>query len=195
MELKKLHTWYNPFYVKETKTDKFTPVNNILVFDESEGKILVTVGRGWFGSNNSIENLTLGGDVLKKRVIDLTCKENFIVKAKEDNYSTEIAYDLYINNKYFDLSAPSYSKNNSLITTEYHSNINKELSFINVQTIKHKIRDYREELKTLVESISEKSDINSITVEINSLLEKLKAEQTRVKNYSIEDYINENKAV
>ena len=51
-------------------------VNNIVFYNDSG--IIVSVGRGWFGSNNNLDGLDVP-EIVSKRKTDITKKLNFVV--------------------------------------------------------------------------------------------------------------------
>ena len=72
MKISKLERekYLNPFFF-DGKT-----VSDIIFYNESG--IIVSVGRGWFGSNNNFDGLDVP-EIVSKRKIDLTKKLNFVV--------------------------------------------------------------------------------------------------------------------
>ena len=67
----------NPFFF-DGKT-----VSDIIFYNDSG--IIVSVGRGWFGSNNNLDGLDVP-EIVSKRKIDITKKLNFVVPHSAEGY-------------------------------------------------------------------------------------------------------------
>ena len=98
------HPYYNPFFVKIK--EKEYQINSITVFDTS-GE-LASNGRGWFGSNNYVKELTLDVECVLKRKVDYTMKDAFIVSHPTPHGETR--YDLYLPNSVVNLTTPKYER-------------------------------------------------------------------------------------
>lgn len=62
--------YLNPFFFDGKAVD------DIIFYND--GGIIVSVGRGWFGSNNDLDGLDVP-EIVRKRKIDITKKLNFVV--------------------------------------------------------------------------------------------------------------------
>ena len=73
----KREKFLNPFFFND-KT-----VADIIFYNDSG--IIARVGRGWFGSNNSLDGLDVP-EIVNKRKIDITKKLNFVVPHSAEGY-------------------------------------------------------------------------------------------------------------
>lgn len=84
-------------------------LENIKIY--SENGVILETGRGWFGNNNDLGEITIDTIYLKRNV-DLTKKQNFVIKEEKSRYRIDHNYTLYLyyknincNFKKFDLSS------------------------------------------------------------------------------------------
>lgn len=89
MRLYQTEKWSNPYSIDCNGEKK---LSNILFFNRNE--VVVEVGRGWFGNNNTMPELIIDCDCVVKRKVDYTCKTAFLISLGK--YYDGIRYALYI---------------------------------------------------------------------------------------------------
>lgn len=130
-------SWYKPLYVDIA--DKSYLLDNIIFYDDN--KIITAVGRGYF---ENAENLTIKGEVVRKIKIDLTKKQNFIIKYKDKQFvDDEVKYIIYIYIGNVDLQYIGKEKSydylydkyivNGVVFTRYVENLAKNLNDLNTK--------------------------------------------------------------
>jgi len=88
----------NPFVVYDKDRRRY--VADFRLYDPQEKKVIVTVGRGWFGSNNHIDRLELPDiKVLRKEKFD---GQVFGMLAPKESFKDERELILYVPIGYFD---------------------------------------------------------------------------------------------
>lgn len=83
---------WNPWIAVTDKGNAYQ-LENIKVY--SENGVILETGRGWFGSNNDLNNMTIDTIYLKRKA-DLTSKENFVIKEEKSAYRIDHNYTLYL---------------------------------------------------------------------------------------------------
>ena len=68
-------------------------LENIKIY--SENGVILETGCGWFGSNNDLGEITID-TIYLKRNIDLTKKQNFVIKEEKSRYRIDHNYTLYL---------------------------------------------------------------------------------------------------
>jgi len=92
--LKRHEGYYNPFFL--TYKDKEYEVYNIIIYD---GERVMPVGRGWFGANNELDQLTIPDVILRRK--EILDGKTFIIRVKDRGRATGGLVYLYIPFDYF----------------------------------------------------------------------------------------------
>lgn len=95
-------SWWNPFTALATN-NKGYELNNVIIYNEDG--IIVETGCGWFREQYSNNNTFKDGATIDaihlRKSIDLTKKENFIIKDSERSYETRYILYIYYKNVNF----------------------------------------------------------------------------------------------
>ena len=89
MRLYQAEKWSNPYSINCNGEKK---LSDILFFNRNG--VVVEVGRGWFGNNNTMPELVIDCDCVVKRKVDYNCKTAFLISLGNDYDG--IRYALYI---------------------------------------------------------------------------------------------------
>lgn len=144
--LKKQAAWYNPYAAITDKGNAYE-LENIKIY--SEHGVLLETGRGWFGSNNDLGDTSIDTIYLKRKV-DLTKKENFIIKEDQKSYRIDNKYTLYIYYKNINCNFIKFDLNNFWLESVFTIFDNYEISDVLGQ--RHKESDAIKYDKTLQET-------------------------------------------
>ena len=108
MRLYQAEKWSNPYSINCNGEKK---LSNILFFNRNE--VVVEVGSGWFGNNNTMPELIIDCDCVVKRKVDFNCKTAFLISLGEDYDG--IRYALYIPIDVMDFEKSIVASNGSYI--------------------------------------------------------------------------------
>lgn len=180
-------SWYRPLYVDIA--DKSYLLGDIFFYNDNG--IIVEVGNGFF---ENTESLTIKGEVVRKIKIDLTKKQNFIVKYKDKYYADdEVKYAIYIYADNVDLQYVGKEKSydylydkyivNGIEFTRYIKDLSKNLNDINTKA--------ELEVKKLTDIFRyggrgiEESDLLTIFRNIQDYNRQILDEVEMIKNYKV----------
>ena len=186
-KLYKCKKWYNPLFI--FVGEKEYEINNILFFNDKG--VIFEIGRGWFDDEQEKE---FNGETIKKIKLDYLSKKNFIIKAKQDYYSTDVKYDLYIREENANLE---YLGEEQYFFGDIYKKykVNGSIERKYEKTLKGKLNTLNDKAETLLKSISNEFGYNKYGMEEDVLNEKLKelkklnkqilTEVNKIKNYKI----------
>lgn len=180
-------SWYKPFYVDIA--EKSYLLDNIIFYNDNG--IIVEVGNGYFERE---QGLTIKEEVVRKIKVDLTKKQNFIVKHKDKWYADdEVKYAIYIYADNVDLKYigkevscdylyDKYSVN-GIEFTRYVEDLGKNLHSINEKA--------EQEVKKLADIFRysgkgiEESELLSIFRNLQNYNREILNEVDMIKNYKV----------
>lgn len=178
--------YYKPLYV-EVNGKPY--VLNSFVFYNKDGIIFKT-NYGWL--DNGLEP-NFDFEVVKKIKENFTKKEAYILKSKEFSLS-DVSYDLYIHEDLIGLKNPEYSIVRNTVYAKYTSDIEDFTFDIYMKSLEDDLYNIRKEINKLGEKLEHyriSSELLESTIsKLVELKEKLREEEEKLKNYTIEDYLN-----
>lgn len=189
--LKKQATWYNP-YVAITEKGNAYELENIKIY--SENGVLLETGRGWFESNNDLGDVEINTIYLRRKV-DLTKKENFIIKEDQKSYRIENNYTLYVYYKNINCNFIKFDLNNFWLESVFTIFNNYEIRDVLGQ--RHKESDSIKYDKKLQEcyKIFESYNFEQHYEDIEKAMRTIKKyhkkyidKKEEEKNYTLKDY-------
>lgn len=181
--------WYNPF-TAVTKDLKCYELDNIIIY--CENGILIETNQGWFdrGNNDLKEGLEIEPEIIYKRKVDFTKKENFVIKSEKKSYRFDCKYTLYlyyknVNYKYNGLTLDSLFLNiNYSILNEYN--------FIDVIGDRHKkSRDIENKITDIIKQLDHYNFYYHNDIFNKALKDLKKISNNFIKVKNIEDNYNE----
>ena len=164
-------------------------VLNSFVFYNKDGIIFKT-NKGWL-DNEFEPNFEF--EVVKKLKENFTKKEAYILKSKEYSLSG-VSYDLYIHEDLVGLKEPIYRIASNMVFATYNSDIENFKFDIFMKSLENDLHNVRKEIGELgkeLESYRVSSEVLESTIlKLVELKEKLREEEKKLKNYTVEDYLN-----
>ena len=178
--------YYKPLSL-EVKGKEYTL--NSFVFYNKDGIILKT-NHGWL--ENGLEP-NFEFEVVKKLKENFTKKEAYILKSKDFSLS-DVYYELYIHEDLVGLKKPIYKISSNMVFATYDSNIDNFKFDIYIKSLEDDLYNVRKEINKLCEELEcyriSSESLESTILKLVELKEKLKQEEEKLKNYTIEDYLN-----
>lgn len=180
-------SWYKPLYVDIN--NKSYLLDNIIFYNDNE--IVVEVCKGYF---ENTEDLTIQGEVVRKLKVDLTKKQNFIVKCKDKSFiDDEVKYTIYIYVGNVDLKYIGKEKRYDYLYDKYMVN---NIEFIKyIEDLGKNLHNLNTKAETEVEKLAdifryggkgiEESDLLLIFSNLQNYNREILNEVDMIKNYKV----------
>lgn len=171
--------------------DKYFQLNNIAFYDEKG--IIVEVGQGYFDND---EDFIFNGNVVYKLKENFSNKQNYVMKSKNNSYSWNNNYTLYVYIGNVDFKYEGLIKRYSNIYKKYSVNGIEVKSF--VKSLEDNSWRYKDEIEKCAKKIErcvlplEENEVKDICKRIVKYNKLLLAEQQWIKDYepNVEDLEN-----
>lgn len=168
--------------------DKYFQLNNIAFYDEKG--IIVEVGQGYFDND---EDFIFNGNVVYKLKENFSNKQNYVMKSKNNSYSWNSNYTLYVYIGNVDFKYEGLIKRYNNIYKKYSVNGIEVKSFI--KSLEDNSWRYKDEIEKCAKKIEryilplEENEMKDICKRIVKYNKLLLAEQQWIKDYepNVED--------
>lgn len=177
--------WYRPLYTVTKKGDE-VQLSNIVVYDEKG--IIVQTGYGYFDNDKEI---TIKGEIIRKRKEDFTKKENYILRFKEP-FSTDISYVLCIYRDNVNIQFLGFEKTTDRIMAKYDVNGGELKSLQSIISMKkYRSKDIFEELANKIATNHslpmDEEELEKICKELIKANKELIEEEKKINDFRAEN--------